>query len=162
MFYVDLFRCVHAHGVQYLVAGGLAMNLHGVPRMTMDVDLVLALDDENLDAFLRCARELGLQPQAPVPLESLRDPEQRRSCIEDKHLIGFALAGAPGTPTVDILLRHALDLPAALRRAIIQTVDDVPIRIASVEDLIISKHNTGRRQDEDDVAHLERLRGART
>jgi hypothetical protein len=51
MFYLDLFRCLHAHNVRYLLAGGLAMNLHGVPRMTMDVDLVLALDDENIDAL---------------------------------------------------------------------------------------------------------------
>ena len=78
MFYLDLFKCLHAREVRYLVAGGLAMNLHGVPRMTMDIDLVLALDEANVDSFLACARELGLKPQAPVPLESLRDPDLRQ------------------------------------------------------------------------------------
>jgi hypothetical protein len=36
MFYLDLFRCLQDRNVRYLLAGRLAMNLHGVPRMTMD------------------------------------------------------------------------------------------------------------------------------
>ena len=44
MFYLNLFKALEKHKVQYLLVGGLAMNLHGVPRTTMDVDLVLALD----------------------------------------------------------------------------------------------------------------------
>ena len=159
MFYLDLFRCLHAHNVRYLLAGGVAMNLHGVPRMTMDVDLVLALDDANIDAFLECARELSLKPQAPVPLESLKDAQQRRSWIEEKHLIAFALSGDPGTPTIDVLLKHSLDLDAAIGRALVQTVEKVPIRIASLDDMIALKQHTGRRQDIDDVEHLLRLKG---
>lgn len=159
MFYLDLFRCLHAHNVRYLLAGGLAMNLHGVPRMTMDVDLVLALDEANVAAFIDCARELSLKPQAPVPLESLKDAEQRRSWIEEKRLIAFALAGDPGTPTVDVLLKHSLDLEAALERALVLTVETVPVRIASLDDMIALKQHTGRRQDIDDVEHLLRLKG---
>jgi hypothetical protein len=29
--------------------------LHGVPRMTMDVDLVLVMNEGNLDRFIACA-----------------------------------------------------------------------------------------------------------
>ncbi|MGE0559860.1 MAG: hypothetical protein AB7O69_16470, partial [Burkholderiales bacterium] len=114
MFYMELFRCLHEHRVRYLLVGGLAMNLHGVPRMTMDVDIVLALDDANLETFFACARRLGLKPQAPVPLESLKDPQQRKAWIETKHMIAFAL-NAPGTSgaTVDVLIRHPLNLEAA-------------------------------------------------
>jgi len=159
MFYLELFRCLESRHVRYLLAGGLAMNLHGVPRMTMDVDLVLALDDGNVEAFLRCARDLSLKPQAPVSLESLKDADERRSWIEEKHLIVFALSGAPGTPTVDVLLKHSLDLDAAMERALVQTVEGVPIRIASMDDMIALKQNTGRRQDADDVEHLLRIKG---
>jgi hypothetical protein len=161
MFYLDLFRCLHAHNVRYLLADGLAMNLHGVPRMTMDVDLLLAFDDANIDGFLSCARELGLKPQAPVPLESLKDQDQRQSWIEEKHLIAFGLANVqPGMPTVDILLKHELNFAAALKRALVQSVDGVPIHIASVDDMIRLKQDTGRRQDQDDVEHLLRLKKA--
>ena len=55
MFYLDLFRCLYQRDVGYLLAGGLAMNLHGVPWMTMDIDLVIALGERNIDAFIECA-----------------------------------------------------------------------------------------------------------
>ena len=43
MFYLNLFKALKAHDIDYLLIGELAMNLHGVPRMTMDVDLIIAL-----------------------------------------------------------------------------------------------------------------------
>jgi hypothetical protein len=160
MFYVDLFRCLHVHKVRYLLIGGLAMNLHGVPRMTMDVDLLLALDDSNLDGFLMCARDLGLRPQTSEPLESLKDPQQRQSWIEEQQLIAFSLISSQaGQPSLDIVLRHDLEFDAAIKRAMTQMIEGVPINIACVEDMIALKQNTGRRQDHDDVEHLMRLNG---
>lgn len=163
MLYLDLFRCLHEHRVRYLLVGGLAMNLHGVPRMTMDVDIVLALDDPNLDSFIACARKLGLKPQAPVPLESLKEPKQRKQWIEERHMIAFAL-NAPGAPgaTVDVLIRHPLDIDAALTRAAVRQVGDVPVTLCAIDDLITLKQGTGRRQDESDVEHLRRIRGEMT
>jgi hypothetical protein len=159
MFYLELFRALEEDRVRYLLVGGLAMNLHGVPRMTMDVDLVIALDAQNVDQFIRCARRLGLQPQAPVALEALADPAARAQWIEQKHMIAFALcAPEPSAPTVDILIVHPLDFDAASARAAVRDAGGVPVRLASVEDMIALKANTGRRQDADDVAHLRRLR----
>ncbi len=163
MFYLDLFRCLHEHRVRYLLVGGLAMNLHGVPRMTMDVDIVLALDDANLETFFACARKLGLKPQAPVPLESLKDPQQRKTWIETKHMIAFAL-NAPGTSgaTVDVLIHHPLNIDAALAAAVSRDVDGVPVTLCSIRDMIALKRDTGRRQDEADIEHLRRLQGAQS
>ncbi|MDD3518748.1 MAG: hypothetical protein PHQ14_10395 [Chromatiales bacterium] len=159
MFYLELFRSLDRHQVRYLLVGGLAMNLHGVPRMTMDVDLVLALDGENLDAFLRCAAELGLEPQVPVPLAALRDPERRAAWVEQKHMIAFPLQGRDaGAPTVDVLIRHPLDIDAALARSERRDLDGVPVWLAAAEDMVRLKEGTGRRQDADDIAHLRRLR----
>ena len=53
----------------------------------------------------------------------------------------------------------AVDLNAAFGRAVIQMVDDAPVRIASIDDMIALKQDTGRRQDADDVEHLLRLKG---
>lgn len=160
MFYLDLFRCLHERSVRYLLVGGVAMNLHGVPRMTMDVDLILAMDDANLDAFLACARELNLRPQAPVPIEALKDPAQRQQWIATRNLIAFALsAPGPAATTVDILLRHSLDIEKAMAAASTREVDGVPVRLSAIEDMITLKHGTGRQQDASDVEHLRRIRG---
>lgn len=158
MFYLDLFRALAQHQVRYMLVGGLAMNLHGVPRMTMDVDLVLAMDEENLDRFIGCARTLGLTPQAPVPLAALKDAGQRRQWAEQKHMIAFALNPAqPGAPTVDVLIAPAIDISAAIARAQTRLVEDVPVSLAAVEDMIALKAAAGRRQDIADIEHLRRL-----
>ena len=65
MFYLDLFRALQKHEVRYVVVGGVAINLHGVERATMDADLVLAMDQANLQRFLKAASELALKPLLP-------------------------------------------------------------------------------------------------
>jgi predicted nucleotidyltransferase len=164
MFYTRLFECLHACGVRYLVVGGLAVNLHGIPRMTMDVDLVIALDAGNVDGFIECARRLALTPAAPVNLEAFRDPAQRSEWVGKKRMIAFPLrAPEPSSPTVDVLLDHGLDFEAAHARAARIDAGGVPVTVAAIEDLLAMKSGTGRRQDAADVEQLQRLleRGAR-
>lgn len=54
--YRDVFESLNAHDVRYLVIGGIAAIVHGVPRMTFDLDIVIEATRENaqrlLDAFL--------------------------------------------------------------------------------------------------------------
>jgi hypothetical protein len=62
--------------VQYVLVGGLAVQLHGFLRSTFDVDLVLAMNDENLARFIDIANRFGLLPVIPVPIDSLRNAQQ--------------------------------------------------------------------------------------
>lgn len=161
MIYLDIFRALDEYQVDYLLVGGLAINLHGIPRMTMDVDLILLMDEPNLDRFIACAEKLNLSPCAPVSIEALKDPEQRKNWAEQKHMIAFGLQDFQARiPTmIDILLAPALDLGAAMQRAESRDLNGIPVRLASIEDLITLKRNTGRAQDQSDIEHLERLRG---
>jgi hypothetical protein len=43
MYYLDLFRTLNERNVRYLVVGGLAVNLYGVPRVTQDVDDLITM-----------------------------------------------------------------------------------------------------------------------
>jgi len=134
------------------------MNLLGAPRLTMDVDIVLALDDGNLDGLFALARELGLKPSIPVAIEFPKDPASRREWIERRNKIALPLvAAAPGSPTLDVLIEHPLDFEAAHSRRERRRVADVEARVASVADMIALKERAGRRQDRDDVEHLRRL-----
>ena len=134
------------------------MNLLGAPRLTMDVDIVLALDDGNLDGLFALARELGLKPSIPVAIEFPKDPASRREWIERRNKIALPLvAAAPGSPTLDVLIEHPLDFEAAYSRRERRRVAEVEARVASVADMIALKERAGRRQDRDDVEHLRRL-----
>lgn len=159
MFYLDLFRELEQHGVRYLLVGGLALNIHGVERATMDVDLALALSDENLEAFIRAAIVLGLSPVAPVPLAHLADESKRREWSEEKGMIAFALRPAqPSAPTIDVLIKLPVDFEGAWRRREDKQLGAMRVSLASLDDLIAMKQDTGRSKDASDVVAMRRLK----
>lgn len=95
-FYEELFRDFDKAGVRYLVVGGVAVNLHGFVRMTADLDLIVALDPENLRAFLALMKSKGYKPKVPVPIEDFADPNKRKNWIIDKEMKVFSLYHPPG------------------------------------------------------------------
>lgn len=158
MFYLDLFRALEARQVRYLLVGGIAMNLHGVPRMTMDVDIVLAMDEANLQAFLSAANDLGLQPVAPVKLNELLNPASRQVWVAEKHMTAFALRPQdPKGPTVDVLIEPPVDVTESLKHAETKVIEGVRVSLASIEDMIALKRSAGRAQDDADIEQLEKL-----
>jgi hypothetical protein len=159
MFYLDLFRALDREAVRYMLVGGLALNIHGVERATMDVDLMLAMDTDNLEAFMRAAQTLKLAPVQPVTLRDLADPATRERWATEKHMLAFALRSPDATaPTVDILIRPPLDFAAAWVRRVEKDLGDVRLSVARVDDLIAMKTGTGRQSDAADIAALERLK----
>lgn len=60
-------RARNTAGVRYLIAGGLAVNAHGYVRFTKDVDIVIALDADNIvDAFRPGCRFTTQEATAPL------------------------------------------------------------------------------------------------
>ena len=156
MTYLDLFKSLNTHNIDYLLIGGLAMNLHGVPRMTMDVDLVIAMDANNIAKLASCASELGLHPNVPVKLEDLADVAKRDALFTDKHLIALSLiSNTPASPTVDIVIHHPLDFKKAFSKKVARDIAGTPVMLACIEDMITLKKAAGRAQDLSDITHLE-------
>jgi hypothetical protein len=158
MFYLNLFKALKVYDIDYLLVGGLAVNLHGVPRMTMDVDLVIAMDVDNITKLEACTKSLGLRPNVPVKLADLANAKKREALFKEKHLIALSLIGEkPETPTVDIVIHHPLDFKKAYQNKIERDISGTPVMLASIEDMITMKKEAGRAQDLADVKHLERF-----
>jgi hypothetical protein len=162
VFYLELFKALQAGDVRYVVVGGLAVNLHGVSRLTMDVDLIIALDGENLSRFATVAQRLGLKPVVPVTLADLGDPTKVRSWIVEKHMLAFALR-PPGRadPTIDLLMQPSVAFADAYARRVEKDLGGIRVPIACVDDLIALKTGTGRLKDESDIAALRTLEAER-
>ena len=159
MFYVDLFSTLARHKVDYLLIGGLAVSLHGVERATMDVDITVAMNPDNLAALIEAAKELKLTPVLPVPLDSLRDLELLRQWHRERHLEAFALR----TPdlagvTVDVLLFPPVEFVGMASRAEVLKVANTDIQVVSIDDLIALKKAVGRPIDLIDIEHLQRIK----
>jgi hypothetical protein len=159
MFYLDLFKALQKERVDYVLVGGLAVNFHGVERATMDVDLTLAMDNNNLQRFLKAATKLKLKPMLPVPLASLCNEKQIDEWLRTKHLIAFSLHSPSGTlPTVDIIVRPKVSFKKIYRDRIEKDLNGVAVSFASVNDLIALKTGTGRQQDASDIKALKIVR----
>jgi len=158
VFYLDLFRALQEAKVRYLLVGGVAVNLHGIGRLTVDVDVMLALDAPNLERFVGVARRFPLNPVVPVKLEDFADARKVREWIEQKGMLAFALRSSdPATPTVDVLVKPVVPFDEAWERRVRRTVEGIEIPIASVEDIIRLKTGTGRQKDEADIKALRQL-----
>src|SRR5436190_23461211 len=66
-------EALNAAGIEYAVCGGWAMAIHGLPRATIDIDLLVLADD--LARILKAANELGYDVEG-LPLHF--DVEIRR------------------------------------------------------------------------------------
>jgi hypothetical protein len=158
MFYLDLFRKLEDAGVRYLVVGGIAVNLHGINRLTHDIDLMLALDTENLGRFVSVAKRYSFKPVIPVKVDDLADAEKVRDWVENRHMLAFGLRPQnPAEPTIDILVNPPVDFESAYARRVVVQVQGQSIAVASVADIIAMKTGTGRAKDQDDIAMLKRL-----
>ena len=58
-------------GVEFVVDGGVACVLHGVERVTLDLDVAVQMNSPNLDRLISAVERLDLQRRVPVSLADI-------------------------------------------------------------------------------------------
>lgn len=154
----ELLAALNRANVDYVLVGGLAVTLHGYQRLTMDVDVVLAMDDGNLDRFVACAKAANLRPVLPIGLDTLRDAAQIDRWHAEKGLLAFALRGPDAVATViDVLVRPVVPFEELKRNAVTKRIGPLSIDVAGIGDLIRMKTGTGRSKDALDIEELRKI-----
>lgn len=144
--------------IDFVLVGGLAVALQGYQRVTMDVDVVLAMDAGNLERFIAAAREAGLRPTIPVPLQSLARPELIEQWHREKGMLAFSLRGPGAQATVlDVLVKPAVPYADLRRDALMVEIGTARVPVASIPHLIAMKTGTGRGKDRIDIDELKKL-----
>lgn len=155
----DLLRLLTEAKVEFVLVGELAVALRGYSRLTMDVDIVLAMDIENLQHFITYARNANLRPVMPVNLEDLTRPELLNQWHDEKHMQAFSLQSRDAVATVlDILIRPVLDFETLKKAADGIEIGPLTIPVASIDHLIAMKSGTGRNKDLIDIEELQKIR----
>ena len=158
----SLFRELNDQGGRYIVVGGLAVVLHGHLRATGDIDLLVDFEAGQVARTLAVLEGAGFQPYVPVPASDFADPAKRAAWVRDKGMLVFSLRPTSGVPMVDLFLEHPISFDQVWGRSLEVLMRGVPVRIASIDDLIALKRLAGRPEDLTDIEALsaiKRLRG---
>ena len=167
----DLLKMLAGAKVDFVLVGGLAVALRGYSRFTVDVDVALAMDAENLRKFIAAAKLAGLTPSIPVPMESLTQPElieqwyremgqagKPRSGCSQKGMLAFSLRTAETRPLVlDVLVKPVVPYGELREQATLLDIGELKIAVASIDHLIAMKKDTGRSKDQIDIEELRKI-----
>ncbi len=154
----DLLQSLADESVQYVLVGGLAVQLHGFLRSTFDVDLVLAMDDTNLVRFISVAKKFGLVPAMAVSIDSIRDAVLIEKWQREKGMLAFSLRETQvGGSVVDIIVRPEVPFEKLKVNAAVGELFGRQVRIASIDDLLVMKRSANRPKDQIDVIALEKI-----
>lgn len=142
-----------------MVVGGVAVVLHGHPRFTADLDLVVELTASNASAAIAALQTLGYRPRAPVRGEDFAVEDIRASWRKDKGLTVFSLwsPSYPGTE-VDLFVEEPFDFGEAWSRRLDALLEDATtVHVVGIDDLRALKASVGRPKDVDDIAQLDAI-----
>ncbi len=154
--FIGLFSLLVAARVRFVVVDGLAVLLHGLDRLTADVDLAVDLSTEATKDAVRALTEGGYRPLAPVDPLSLADPERRHDWQTSRGMKVCSFWDTTNTrPTVDVMLSPVVSFDDLWTDATHVMIGGIGVRIASIPHLILIKKAAGRTQD---LADVERLR----
>lgn len=158
--YVRIFQAFHNADVEYLVVGGVAMNLLGYPRFTGDIDVLLALDSTNLERMAKLMKKMGYEQRLPVSVQELGDAKKTLKLIKEKNLIAYNFHHARKPQLgIDVIVGESLKFKRYKKHAHLVEADGVPIPVVSIDDLISMKRKTKRQKDWEDVQALLELKG---
>ncbi|MEW6683601.1 MAG: nucleotidyl transferase AbiEii/AbiGii toxin family protein [Nitrospirota bacterium] len=158
MFYEDVFRELDRRRIRYVVVGGVALVLHGVVRLTVDLDLIVQLERANLLAFVEAIDALGYRPRVPVPAREFVEPENRQRWKREKGMTVFSLFH----PTdhgklIDIFVDEPIPFQEIDQAKIMVKAADLSIPVISIPHLKRLKTIAGRAQDLADIEALEAI-----
>ncbi len=154
--FLAVFTALMQAQVRFVVAGGLAVVLHGHDRLTADIDIAMDLTSEPVQAAVSALTRIGYRPLAPVDAMELADAERRTAWRQDRRMQVFSFWDTTNTkPTIDIFIEPPIHFEDLWRDAVPMLLGGVTVRVASVAHLIRMKQTAGRPQD---LADIERLR----
>ena len=157
---VEILCTLSDYHVDFVVAGGVAMVLHGVERTTLDLDVAVSLEPGNLRRFLQALASLRLVPRAPVPAEIILDQQRIAELIREKNALVFTF-WSPQEPyrQIDLFLTRENSFDDLVADAYLLEIRSRVIRVASRRKLIEMKSRVRpiREKDMSDILALTEL-----
>jgi hypothetical protein len=138
---VEVFASFQKHKVRYIIIGGIAAVLHGVPRATFDLDILIEATAENAKHLLDALTEANFATAFLITPDELLAHEI--TIFKDRVRID-AQTSTPG-----------IEFESTWENRITMRYQGQEFYVVSKQDLISSKRAAGREKDLEDVRILE-------
>ncbi len=128
--------------IPYMIIGGQAVLLYGIPRLTKDIDITLGVSPERIDDIVKICHSAKLE----ILPQDYKDFVNKTFVLPAKDKtteirVGFIFSLTPYE-------QHAIG------KSITVTVANRSVNFAAVEDVIIHKIIAGRPRDIEDVKNI--------
>lgn len=137
----EFLKYLNSQKVEYLLVGGYAVGYHGYPRATGDMDVWIAVNDENAEKAATALHEFGM-PQTEATKELFLQKDK------------IIRMGVPPVRIEVITGASGVDFSDCYSRRQSVDIDNIPVNIISLNDLKINKKASGRFKDLEDLKHL--------
>lgn len=136
----DVFACFQRSDVRYVVIGGIAAVLHGVPRATFDLDILIDATPDNASRLLHALSAAGLGTA---------------SLTSSDEVLANEITVFKDRVRIDVKTRTpGLEFADAWEHRLTMQYEGQTFFVASRDDLIAAKKAAGRKVDLDDVRML--------
>jgi hypothetical protein len=139
----DVLAHLIACGVDFVVTGGHAVQVHGYERPVEDLDIVVNREPVPATRAMQCLMAFGFFPSVPLH-------------ISDVVVLTFNDSGGR---RVDVNARYLIPFEELSQRAVPHVVLEKTIRVIALDDLIHVKEWRGRPYDVDDITRLREIHG---
>jgi len=137
----DFLKFLNSHGVKYLLVGGYAVGYHGYPRATGDLDIWIAIDEQNAEKTAEVLSEFGM------PAEKI----SKNLFAEKDKIIRM---GVPPVRIEIITGASGVSFDDCYPRRETVDINGIMVNFISLQDLKINKKATGRHKDLEDLENL--------
>lgn len=137
----DVFGSFQRHELRYLVIGGIASVIYGVPRATFDLDILIDATPENAQNLIEALLDAGFGTDSLTNAEEILSHEI--TIFKDRVRIDVQT------------LTPGLNFQKAWKHRKVMTYQGQIFYVVSLEDLLSSKMAAGRDIDLEDVRLLK-------
>ena len=141
--------------IPFVIVGGAAIALHGIPRSTLDIDIIVPAEGRAVAKLFAAAENKGL----------LSSDRHIVNVIDKPHLLigqWITLEDKEGREFIDIFFENEKEFKKLFRRAKRLKGRQFSFYIASLDDLQKMKKESGRPIDIADIALIREKRKSKT
>jgi len=158
MDYHEIFKRLNDLKIDYLITGGLAVNLYGIPRMTYDIDIMIKLDEKNISKIIKEILKWGYKLKIPLNPQELMNLKKLKKLIKEKNLKAITFYNEKEVLSqIDIIIWSPIPYEKLKLNSKYFKILDERVPVIGIKDLIFIKSKIKRKQDKIDVENLKKI-----